>query len=202
MDQELVTDHLYLIGYEHYYELEEAQEGKPWYIPPRNAFLKYADSDYTEKTPQLLAMADYLSNTQRKLRCSPMEIAEEFEMILQMDEPIRYLVEDGQRLGIRFQNEQDFHTFVKLTLDLDHHTRRFDLRGHTPAELGLPQKNVEKAMKGAAYNPHYQDPIANMAEVLRKRIMSAPTVSGKPVKNAPCPCSSGRKYKNCCRKGK
>ena len=114
MDQELLTDHLYLIGYGHYYELEQAQKGKPWYIPPRNAFLKYADSHYTEKTPQLQAMADYLSNTQRKLRCRPMEIEEEFDMILHMDESIQYIVEDGQRLGVHFQNQEDFRTFLRL----------------------------------------------------------------------------------------
>lgn len=38
MDQELLTDHLYLIGYGHYYELEEAQKGKPWYISPGMPF--------------------------------------------------------------------------------------------------------------------------------------------------------------------
>ena len=46
MDQELLTDHLYLIGYGHYYELEEAQKGKAWYIPPQDAFPKYTDSYY------------------------------------------------------------------------------------------------------------------------------------------------------------
>ena len=27
------------------------------------------------------------------------------------------------------------------------------------------------------------------------------TIVGKPARNAPCPCGSGRKYKNCCGKG-
>ena len=202
MDQELVADHLYAVGDQHYYELEQAQEGKPWYIPPRDAFLKHAASHYTEKTPQLLAMADYLSNTQRKLRCRPMEIAEEFDMILHMDESIQYIVEDGQRLGVHFQNQEDFRTFLRLCLELSHHTRRYSLCGHTPAELGLPQQSVEEALKEITYDPNYQDPIEKMAATLRSGMVGAPTISGKPAKNSPCPCGSGRKYKNCCGKGK
>ena len=202
MDQELVADHLYTVGDEYYYKLEEAQEGKPWYIPLRDTFLKYANSDHTEKTPQLQAMTDYLSNTQRKLHCPPMEIAEEFEMMLHMDESIQNIVEDGQRLGVCFQDQQELRTFVGLYLELSHHTRRYSLRGHTPAELGLPLQSVEEALKELTYDPNYQDPITNIAAILRGRIIGAPTISGKPAKNAPCSCGSGRKYKNCCGKGK
>ncbi len=202
MEQELVADHLYAVSDDHYYELEEAQEGKPWYVPPRDTLLKYADSFYAEKTPQLLAMVDYLSSSQRKLPCPPMEIAEEFEMLLRMDESIQAAVDEGQRLGVRFRNQQDFRAFLRLYLELSHHTRRFALRGHTPAELGLPQLSVEEAMKEADFDPDYQDPFAKTAAALKGKTMGAATVSGKPAKNALCPCGSGRKYKNCCGKGK
>ena len=202
MDQELVADHLYAVGDEYYYELEKAQEGTPWYIPPRDAFLKYADPDYTDKPPQQQAMVDFLRNTQRKLHCPPMDIVEEFDMMLHTDVPIQDIVEDGQRLGTRFQNQQDFREFLRLCLELRHHTRRYNLCGHTPAELGLPQQCVEEALKEITYDPNYQDPIEKMATTLRARMMGAPTISGKPAKNSPCPCGSGRKYKNCCGKGK
>lgn len=202
MDQELVADHLYSIGDEHYYELEESQEGKPWYIPPRETFLKYTDQFYTEKTPQFQAMEDYLSNTQRKLHCPPAEVTEEFVMVLGMDHSTQYAVDEGQRLGVRFRNQQDFRAFLQLLLELSHHTRRYGLRGHTPAELGLPQQSVEEALKETTYDPRYQDSLGKMAAVLRGNIMGASTVSGKPAQNAPCSCGSGRKYKNCCGKGK
>ena len=202
MDQELVADHLYAVGDQHYYELEQAQEGKPWYIPPRDTLLKYADSFHTEKTPQLLALADYLSSTQRKLHCPPLEIAEEFEGLFRMDLPLQDAVDDGQRLGMRFQNQEDFRAFLRLCLELSHHTRRYIHCGHTPAELGLPQQSLEEALEETTYDPHYQDSLGKMAAVLRGNIIGASTVSGKPAKNAPCPCGSGRKYKNCCGKGK
>lgn len=202
MDQELVAEHLFAVDEEDYYEMEDAQEGKPWYIPPRETLLKYTDSFFMEKTPQLLALTDYLHSTQRKLHCPPLEIAEELEGLFRIDTSIQNIVNEGQRLGVRFQDQQDFQTFLGLCLELGHHTRRYSHRGHTPAELGLPQLSVEEVVKETAYDRNYQDPLANMAAVLKGKIKGAATVSGKPAKNAPCPCGSGRKYKNCCGKGK
>lgn len=202
MDQELVADHLYSVGDEYYYEMERAQEGKPWYIPERAHFLLYADQFYLDKTPQLLAMADYLRATQRKLRCQPMKIAEELAMMLRMDGSLRQIVRDGQRMGVRFQTQQDFRTFLQLCLELSQHTRRYSLRGHTPEELGLPQKRMEEAIEEAAYDPEYRDPIVQLGAALRTKFKESATASRKPARNAPCPCGSGRKYKNCCGKGK
>lgn len=201
MDQELVAEHLYAVDEEDYYEMEAAQEGKPWYIPDRESFLAYADSYYMQQTPQLLEMADALRGTQRKLHCPPMEVAEEIEMLLRMDSSLQSIVDESQRLGIRFQNRQAFQEFLRLLLELSHHTRRYIHRGHTPAELGLPQQSLEQAMEETSYAPYYRDPLANMYAVLKGKNGDASTVSGKPARNAPCPCGSGRKYKNCCGKG-
>lgn len=57
-------------------------------------------------------------------------------------------------------------------------------------------------MEETSYALHYRDPLANLNAVLKGKTANASTVSGKPAKNAPCPCGSGRKYKNCCGKGK
>lgn len=202
MDQEVVAEHLYMVDDEDYYILERAQEGKPWYIPGREEFLKYTDSFYTEKPPQLLALADYLHSTQRKLHCPPAEVAEELADLFRMNIPLPDVVDDGQRLGVRFRGPQDFRTFLQLCLDLSHHTRRYSHRGHTPAELGQPQQSIEEAMEEIPFDTDYRDPLDKIGAVLRTNIMGPATVTGKPAKNAPCPCGSGRKYKNCCGKGK
>lgn len=200
MDQELVAEHLYAVDEEDYYEMERAQEGKPWYIPDRESLLEYVDSFYTKQTSQLLELADTLNRTQRKLRCPPLEVAEEIAMLLRMDSSLQSIVDESQRLGVCFQNQEDFRAFLRLLLELSHHTRRYIHRGHTPAELGLPRKRLEEAMAETSYAPHYRDPLANMCAVLNGKMAGASTVSGKPARNAPCPCGSGRKYKNCCGK--
>ena len=202
MDQELIAEYLYALGDDEYDELEHAQEGKPWYIPPREEFLRYADDFYHEKSPQLLALLNFLQNTQRKLHCPPQEIADEVEGLLEIDARLTDIVDDVHRLGIRFQDQQNFQLFIRLCLNLSHHTRRHIHRGHTPAELGLPQQDLADAMEEVSLDDDYRDPLEAIGQMLRTNLMPASTVTGKPSKNGPCPCGSGRKYKNCCGKGK
>ncbi len=200
MDQELVACHLYEIGDEYYYELVTQQEGKFLYAPDWTEFAKYADQFYIERTPQQQNMIRYLQNTQRKLHCPPTEVVEELYCQLRMGEDLQYIIDDGLRLGIRFQNQMDFHNFLLLLLDMSHHTRRYSHRGHTPAELGLPTPVVEEISKTVHYDNNYIDPLEKIGHMLRAKCDPPATISGKPSRNAPCPCGSGRKYKNCCGK--
>lgn len=202
MDQELIAEYLYALGNDEYDGLEHSQEGKPWYVPDREEFLRYADDFYHEETPQLLALTNFLQNTQRKLHCPPQEIADEVEGLLEMDARLTDIVDDVHRLGVRFQDQQDFQMFVRLCLNLSHHTRRHSHREHTPAELDLQQRNFADVMAEVSFDDDFQDPLEAMGQLLRNNLMPAPTVTGKPSKNAPCPCGSGRKYKNCCGKRK
>lgn len=202
MDQELIAEYSYALADDEYDALERAQEGKPWYIPPREEFLKYADDFYHEETPQLQALSNFLKNTQRKLHCPPQEIADEVEGLLEIDATLADIVDDVHRLGVRFQDQQDYQIFIRLCLNLSHHTRRHIHRGHTPAELGLPQQSLADAMAAVPFDDDLRDPLEAIGQMLRTNLMLAPTITGKPSKNAPCPCGSGRKYKNCCGKGK
>lgn len=199
LDRELVADHLYTVGDEHYYETETTQEGKPWYTPDLADFIRYADEFYVEPTPQQDILLRYLQNTQRSLHCPPDALAESLLCLLRMDEDLQVMIHEAQRLGIRFQDQQDFQHFLALLLNLSHHTRRYSLRGHTPAELALPKKTVEAALKEASYDSNYVDPLDKLGQLLRANAKPT-TTSGKTARNAPCPCGSGRKYKNCCGK--
>lgn len=202
MDQELIAEYLYALGDDEYYELEQAQEGKPWYIPSREEFLKYTNDFYHEETSQLQALTNFLQNTQRKLHCPPQEIADEIHGLLEMDARLTDIVDDVHRLGVRFQDPQNFQLFIRLCLNLSHHTRRHSHRGHTPAELNLPQQALAEAMEEVSFDDDYRDPLDTMGQLMRTNLMPVPTITGKPSKNAPCSCGSGRKYKNCCGKGK
>lgn len=200
MDQELVAKHLYDFDDKHYYDLVEQQTHKPLYAPDWTEFSKYADQFYIESTPQQQTLAHYLQNTQRKLHCPPSEIVDELCCQLRLDHDFQCIIDEGQRLGIRFQNQQDFREFLALLLKLSHHTRRYAHRGHTPAELELPIKTLEDILKDVSYDNTYTDPLAKLGHMLRAKYDLPTTTSGKPARNAPCPCGSGRKYKNCCGK--
>ena len=200
MNQELVAEHLYCLNDDHYYDVVTQQKDKPWYIPGCEEFSKYTDAFYMEATPQQQALTRYLQNTQRKLHCPPAEVVEELSLHFRGDHDLQNAISDGQRLGIRFQNQQDFRTFISLLLDLNHHTRCYAHRGHTPAELGLPPLNVDKVLKSVSYDNNYIDPLEKINHMLRAKSHAPSTTSGNPARNVPCPCGSGRKYKNCCGK--
>lgn len=202
MDRELVAEHLYMVDDKYYYETEIAQSGKPWYIPEPSEFLKYAEQYYREDTSQQQMMNRYLQNTQRKLHASPAEITEELCLQLQMDADYQTIIDEAQRLGVKYTDDQYFRSFLALLLKLSHHTRRYAHRGHTPAELGLPEPSLKDVLQQVSYDNSYIDPLQKTANLLRSYAQSSTTVSGKTSRNAPCPCGSGRKYKNCCGKQK
>jgi len=202
LEQELVSEHLYAFGDEDYLAMAKEQAGMTWYIPEREQFLKYADDRYMEEIPQRLALANFLRNTQRKSICPPEEIAEELQDLFRLDYSIQDVLEDAQRLGVRFENQRDLRMFVKLCIDLSYHSRRYVHCGHTLAELGMIKKNIDEVMDEVYYDENYRDPLKEMGDLLRSHFVEKKTITGKPAKNAPCPCGSGRKYKNCCGKGK
>lgn len=202
LEWELIAEHLYALDDEEYLAVANGQENVTWYIPDREQFLKYADDRYTEETPQRLALANFLRNTQRKLICPPEEIAEELQDLFRMDLPMQDILEDAQRLGVRFENQRDLRMFIKLCIDLSYHSRRYVHCGHTMAELGLVKESVDEMMDEIHYDEYFRDPLMEMGNLLRSHFVKKKTVAGKPAKNAPCPCGSGRKYKNCCGKGK
>lgn len=202
LEWELIAEHLYALDDEEYLAVANGQENVTWYIPDREQFLKYADDRYMEETPQRLALANFLRNTQRKLICPPEEIAEELQDLFRMDLPMQDILEDAQRLGVRFENQSDLRMFIKLCIDLSYHSRRYVHCGHTMAELGLVKESVDEMMDEIHYDENFRDPLMEMGNLLRSHFVKKETVAGKPAKNAPCPCGSGRKYKNCRGKGK
>lgn len=202
LEQELVAEHLYALDDEDYLAMAKAQVGKPWYVPEKSLFLKYADDRYTEETPQRLALTNFLRNTQKSLRCPPEEIAEELQDLMRLDLALQDILEDAQRLGISFENQRDLWLFIKRCLDLSYHSRQYIHCGHTAAELNLPQEDVNEAMASISYDADYRDPLEAFGQLMRELSAQQKTFIGKPSKNAPCPCGSGRKYKNCCGKAK
>lgn len=203
MDRELVASHLYEIGYDYYYEAEARQEGIKYYIPSKEELLNYADEWYIEYTPQVAAMERYLRSSQRKLHCPITDVIDDLNLAMTMGDDYAAMTNDARRLGVRFDNEQSFRTFLRLLIDMCRHTRQFARRGHTPEECHAPAENIDLIAAGIEYEGEHEDGLTKSAKLLRAAFdkPQANTLSGAPSKNAPCPCGSGRKYKNCCGKG-
>ena len=204
MDRELVAEHLYAVSYDYYFETEARQEGITYYIPEKEEFLKYADDQYDEITLQYTAMVRYLRNSQRRLHCPPEEVAADMHLAMSMGDDYGSMTDNARRLGVRFDSKQDFYTYLELLIDMHRHTRQFNRRGHTPAECNAPSEDIDIIAAGIEYEGEYDDGFTKTAQLLRA-VLDKPqstTLSGAPSRNAPCPCGSGRKYKNCCGKRK
>ena len=85
----------------------------------------------------------------------------------------------------------DLGEFATLFQELNNHTRKQINRGHTPDELFKQTHRGMQLLQRLA--PENQISLFDEVPVKPKL-----TIVGGPSRNGPCPCGSGRKYKNCC----
>ncbi|WP_153189226.1 YecA family protein [Pelotomaculum propionicicum] len=150
------------------------RKGKPRYTPPRDEFLKYSDWDYYEITPQLAALKSHLS-----------ELISDPEPVLDILDEIHDMCAAGARMqeyfdlldsaGVVFDNREQAGVTMRLIVDVQNNTRLWSNYGHTPSELSAAEKSS-----------------------LLPFPSSQPRRVRKIGRNEPCPCGSGKKYKNCC----
>lgn len=207
-----------------YYPTKECQEGKPYYIPEKQELLRYADSFYWEAAPAEAKLAKYCAKT---LKMSQDDIS---TLLLTINDKVRYLNVDNRLpnmdvFGVTFASEKQLNDFWDLFREISNNGRMQCNRGHTPMELlemAPPEERIPKAM---TLGPNIRKAITGGevdANVFRRQIFTMDLPSEElrldllrqiteleetnhPPKisvsrNAPCPCGSGRKYKNCCGK--
>ena len=199
IDRELVAQHLYYDDLEEYYTLAEGQQGKPFYIPEKEEFLRASTDLCYPETVQSKKMLAYLRK--KKLRCPPEEVLLEMRDLLNLDWKFNDIAEDLTRLGLQCTSLQDAQTFFGLLADLNNHTRKLVNRGHAPVQLRCASPDQSKTCQNLRVLSNSK-PIAQPPFAMEQSLAVPPlkVVSSKPSRNGPCPCGSGRKYKNCCGK--
>lgn len=204
-----------------------SQQGKPFYVPKKTQFLKYADDFYFEEMPYNTAMLDFLA---KNFKLNDEKCSILFYCILLSEQKISGAVvnmpERLTELGYELKSQKALEDFMEIYNDFHNNTRLWCNRGHTPEELFrmMPQKDrVPKEVSlGPVITAALLDGSIN-ADDLRKSIMAAELPNeelrrimlseieritqnkAKPERvrvgrNAPCPCVSGKKYKRCCGK--
>ncbi len=167
---------------EDYEIMLRAQEGKPYYIPDREELLKYVDSSYIEENKSFKNMLNY---ARKKLKMSSSE-AYDFCADIQIE--IRCGSTPSEILnmyigtGTSFDNRKEVDIFLQYLKEMFNNTRIPENRGYTPDEI-------------ASFNAH-NDKADNDTNIVSTPIVN--TGTGKIPRNSPCPCGSGKKYKNCC----
>lgn len=189
---EIVSNYLFVENPERdIRELRRAQKGKPLKILPKEAFLRFADGAYFPETPQRREMIRYLRRLEPALGEDAEDYCDRIQNVISIDIPLGEILSILQSEGVTDQENWDLEEFMGLFQELNNHTHKHANRGHTPSEL------LEQSSRGLRLRPVPEEQLPFSEEAPQKPTL---TLVGGPSRNGPCPCGSGRKYKNCCGK--
>lgn len=174
-------------------DLRRQQKGKPYKILPKAGFLKYADPDYYPVTPARTAMLKYLQRRAAKLKLPVEDFCTAIQEIIVIDAPMQEVINIVEAEGLVFNKHWDIGEFAALYKDLNNTTHKHANCGHTPNEMFAMSDKGRKLTERIA-------PVGQMSLFDEPEEKPKLTLVGGPSRNAPCPCGSGRKYKNCCGK--
>lgn len=195
MDRELISEYILQFD-EDYDEMAAAKRGKPYYIPPKDELLKYADENCYEKNPYYLAMESFVREN----------IDQEEEMIEDVMHGFIFSVKCADSSPYNalhlaqlthpkaHLSAEKYKEFTLLYINLHNNTRNPFHNGFTPAEEFAKTNDMEKSL----YLTESQcgDEIPNNPGF--KYLFSNDRKKSKVGRNDPCPCGSGKKYKKCC----
>ena len=215
LKREIIAEYLYAVDdFDSYDELRTEQEGKPFYIPEKEALLKYQDDYYVEETKESLALGVFLREKLKLKRADDVLENLRFTARMENTDPQGIIWEVERMAGkgclgsIEMINE-----FFQYYFAMYNSTRLAANRGFTPNELrerlgGSPRSiefgpNISRSLQtgqmdigelrqgiiGSDIPMPWKDSMLNDLERVRQK---------KPGRNDPCPCGSGKKYKRCC----
>lgn len=174
--------------------LRRQQKGKPYKVLPKEEFLRYADPVYYPDTAARRAMIEYLRRRAASIFLEPEVFCTALQDIIVIDIPVREMVDMVEEEGLVFNKKWSIEEFLRLYQDLNNNTHKHANRGYTPNEL------FALSPRGKALEERLAPP-GQMSLFDGQEIKPALKLVKTPARNGPCPCGSGRKYKNCCGKG-
>ena len=164
--------HEVIAMYDEYDELIMKKMGKPYYIPEKDIFLRYADDDYIEKNIEYKKLESYIKTFVKDEEMAE-GLCEDIQLSCEDDFSMESIAYEFERRDIEFESEAQVKRLIPLVIDLANSTRLWENNGYTPDEM----HNISKEMN----------------KPLKRR-------ESKVGRNSPCPCGSGLKYKKCCGK--
>lgn len=194
---EIISDYLFVEDPEKdIRELRRAQKGKPLKILPKAEFLRFADSTYFPETPQRSAMIRYLYRLASSLPASAEDYCDCIQSVIVIDAPLQEVLNILKEDGLTSHKNWDLEEFAALYQNLNNHTHKHANRGNTPDEL------FAQSARGLRLQERIAPPENQLSFFEEPPQKPKLTIVGAPSRNGPCPCGSGRKYKNCCGKEK
>jgi len=161
--------------------VREAQRHKPRYLPSKTEFLSYEGGDhrepeepYEELKAHILKQGLASDNGLEGVDGDLVDLHEMIQTGAEISGAMNYFTERGYC----FDTIDDARTFIDKITHVFNNTRLYENNGYTPHELS-------KLMGRDNLKPLAKEPFI-------------PAKAKKIGRNEPCPCGSGKKYKNCC----
>ena len=137
IDRDIVAE--YLLQDEDFYgyfSVKEGQSGKPYYIPDKKQFLKYADEYYHEKTLSFISLRAFFRNQSELTKDRADEIADDiYGMANPLDGDIESVINMIEDMHMFHFNTYTVKEFCSLYTEMYNDTRLHINCGHTPNEL-------------------------------------------------------------------
>lgn len=141
--REIISEYLYAVDdFESYEKLKKLQAGKPFYVPDKEEFLKYADNTYglehLRTTREYQALRAFAEQTLKVKNVD--EVLGEIQGIACIDGDFSSDMEDIlQRIGRMksFPSIEAMNEFYRLCGAMCNNVRMHANRGHTPREIAL-----------------------------------------------------------------
>lgn len=164
-----------------------AQDNKEYYIPTLIEIMDIGLLGYLPDSKEMIKLKKFLQNKLEAMEDEADFACAIIQNIIREEGEISNIFNMLEELGLYFENERQIEEFIKLIDEVWNNTRMIVNRGFKPGELLKYEKLVPI--------------VKNTNDVGTKVVPIDVSKRSKVYPNDPCPCGSGKKYKNCC-KGK
>lgn len=163
--------------------LLEAQGNKDYYIPSRDEIMDLGVLGYLPKSKELRKLINFLEQKTGAFAQQAEYVGMQIQHTICGDCSMQDVFDILMEWGIEFSSDRQLNQLMPLIHDVWNHTRMLLNRGFTPDEIN------KKARLQPMFASADSDNIISFERAKKNKIYP----------NAPCPCGSGKKYKNCCR---
>lgn len=115
---------------------------KPYYVPNKSEFLRYADEEYIEETSELKSFVTFLKHE--------LNLSEErsYDLIFELKDMIDFNIQDRalvvlEMFDVHLTSEKQFTKYMELYMKYHNASRSWLNRGHTPKELSPQRKHIK-----------------------------------------------------------
>lgn len=173
----------------------EIQGQNDYYIPTLEEIYIYGKYGYDEDLEESINLYNLLLNDFELEEDEAEILTRIIQIQLSAGESIEKIVKQIVESGVMIPNETVGKLLISSLIDLSLNVRKVDNRGHKDIEL----HKTDELLK-SLYQEYEEKTINDKSNANDNNVIDFEKAKkGKIYPNDPCPCGSGKKYKNCCR---